>query len=775
MKGMLALILAGGLLLPAFSGETVVFVQPNGASTMPAYRTARPEQTMPFGAGNLNAMVSFSTDTLELHLSRTDYILAAKRNATEFASPDLPSIGHVSVRFPGLTLTGFRQVMDIDRGEVRLTLRSSAGDIEVLCAGDRATGALVVRTKDARPGAKPPEVVFSSGRAAEKEKYPDSALERLLDGWSFREHDIPSGRFYETRAQFADSRLVIASQTGAGAEEAKKKVLADVAAARQASDADLEARRLAWWKAFWSRSHIELTGDPRAERLAKLWRINLYCWGNVAYGELPPKFNGGPGLVFGDSRAWGSGFWWQNTRELIWPMAAANHPEFARQNLLFYDAVLPRLRKGWGAKGSMFEGFDGRYLPETVDLGCHPLADPANRWERPDRTRPYLAADPSVRASALARRRAFEPSFTSHIFSAGAEYVQQLAEYVRYTGDTSMIPVLADWTREQVGFYLGVLEKEKDGRWHVKCTNVCESWWAVDDSLIDLCGIRFVFTLALAHGREWGYPKELLAAARERLAALAPFPTADDYRFAPISPTNDYRMIVRDFRPGTRRWTSTWLREGQLKSIYAPTEAYIVFPFNMSRVAETGPDRDRAIAAYAGLREECDFIGADNYFLGYWGWDHMPVVAVRLRLPTAAEEVCRHMDRTFRWPFGGAKSPAGVMYEGCEVEDCPYFDGSGVMATALQEMLLQSQNEEPDASLLTGGPIRLLPAVPRTWSGSFRLCARGGFVVDCRFLFGRVLSCRVHATRGGTLRYVNPESGCLASVETKPGETVVVK
>ena len=684
--------------LASFAGETVVFTHPNGAPVLPQFRTGRPEQAMPFGAGSLSAMVSFGTDALELHLSRPDYVMGG----------ELPSPGHLTMRFPGLALTGFRQVMDVDRGEVRLSLKSARGDVDLVCAGDRETGTLVVEFRDARPDAARPEIE-AAGFGPKR--------------------DPKSGRTYDLKYGMSGSRLVISPGV------APEKVLA-------VASADLEARRLKWWRAFWSRARIELEGDPRAERLARLWRINLYCWANVGYGELPPKFNGGPGLVFGDSRKWGAAFWWQNTRELIWPMCAAGYPEFAKSSIDLYEEMRPNLKEG--------------YLPETVGLDRHPISG----------LRP--AVDPDF----VKNREKIPASFTSHVFSSGAEYVQQVVEYMRYTGDRSLESVLAQWTKLYVELYLRLLEKGADGRWHVKCTNVNESWWKVDDSLVDLCAVRFTFTLALAHGARWGLPDALLAQAKERLGALAPFPTCESFRIPPISPTNDYAMTVTDFRPGDARWTTTWLKEGDQKRAYAPNEMYIVYPFAMTHADENGADRERAVNAYRELCEESDFTGGDGYYLGFWGWDHMPVAAVRLRLPDAAEAVYRHMERTFRWPFGGAKSPAGVMYEGCEVEDAPYFDGSGVMMTALQEMLLQSHAEEPDPALYAGGPIRLLPAVPRMWSGSFRLCARGGFVVDCAFRWGRALSARVTSTRGGTLRYADPQTGRVVTRETRAGESL---
>ena len=77
----------------------------------------------------------------------------------------------------------------------------------------------------------------------------------------------------------------------------------------------------------------------------------------------------------------------------------------------------------------------------------------------------------------------------------------------------------------------------------------------------------------------------------------------------------------------------------------------------------------------------------------------------------------------------------------------------------MQEMLLQSQNEEPDPSLLTGGVIRLLPSVPRTWSGSFKLCARGGFVIEATFRSGKLEKAVVTSKRGNDFVWIDPTTG----------------
>ena len=309
---------------------------------------------------------------------------------------------------------------------------------------------------------------------------------------------------------------------------------------------------------------------------------------------------------------------------------------------------------------------------------------------------------------------------------------------MRYTGDRTYLPVVAEWMRDWIELYLGILELGDDGRWHVRCTNVNESWWKVDDSIVDLAAVRYVFTLALAHGKSFGYPESLMACVGDRLSRLAGFPTCDELTITPYAETK--RMDVLTYRPGSRQWAPHGgLRVGEPKSAYAPNEAYVVFPFGMSTATEA--DRLRGLATCAALEREADAIGADGGPLGYWGWDHLPVCLMRLRADNAVEKLMKFVRRTHRWPYGGAKSPDVLMYEGAPVEGSPFFDGAGVMQLSVQEMLLQDAPQEPSADLSRGGEVRLLPCVPATWSGSFRLHARNGRTVTCSFAAGKVVGC----------------------------------
>ena len=558
--GMLAVI--GTLALAAAGAAPVVFTEPNGPAKEARFTTGRPEYVMPVGAGDLSAMASFGTDAWEIHLSKTDFY--ALGEAWKGGRPErgLLSPGHVRCRFPGVTVSsvsGFRQEMDTDRAEIRLSFRTPAGDVRCLLAGDRETGTLVLEVDDGRAGSPAPCVTLTCSRAG---RYDDARLVTNGTETVFTQSAAFAGRRYATvlcgpAAGARRFRATVAAVSGPLAADVTAQARTAAQAALKEEASVLEARRLAWWKDFWSASYVELHGDERAERLSEWWKTTLYTYANVGYGPLPPKFNGGPGLVVEDIRDWGDGLWWNNTREMIWPMCAANHPEFARRLLLFYDEYLEPMRARANRPDNALRAIGGARLAETVPLAACRLVS-TNRppdLAASDVRRPYRVPTEADCRAALEARRNARLDFTGEIYSSGAEYVRELADYMRFTGDRTFLPVLARWLREQVEIYVALLLRGEDGLWHPRCTNVNESWWRMDDSITDLCAARLSFAYAVAHGREFGYPETLIAAAQERLAALAPLPTAEDYT---VGWTDDAKHPdggywgLSGFKPGTR-------------------------------------------------------------------------------------------------------------------------------------------------------------------------------------------------------------------------------
>ena len=89
------------------------------------------------------------------------------------------------------------------------------------------------------------------------------------------------------------------------------------------------------------------------------------------------------------------------------------------------------------------------------------------------------------------------------------------------------------------------------------------------------------------------------------------------------------------------------------------------------------------------------------------------------------------------------------------------MDGSGVVQTGVQELLLQSHPEEPSTDLFGGGPIRKCPGVPSHWKVRFRLHARGGSVVEAESADGRVTQATATSSRGGVFRWIDPADGTV--------------
>ena len=160
---------------------------------------------------------------------------------------------------------------------------------------------------------------------------------------------------------------------------------------------------------------------------------------------------------------------------------------------------------------------------------------------------------------------------------------------------------------------------------------------------------------------------------------------------------------------------------------------YRVFPFGISGIGSA----DYELARNTFERR---IFGITN------SWSMDAIWAARLGL---GEEACRllgeHAVRYHRFRYGGwDSSNSSVFPDGLSV--VPYMDGAGLSAFGINEALLQSHN----------GLIRVLPAVSKSWSGTFRLRAEGGFLVTVDFAHGRARLAQVQSLLGGKCRILNP-------------------
>jgi len=153
---------------------------------------------------------------------------------------------------------------------------------------------------------------------------------------------------------------------------------------------DLAQERLAheqWWRNFWNRSWVHVTGSDDATRVSQGYAMQRYLMAASSRGELPVKFNGGLFTVGRDVpenfkqtndehdpdyRAWGDAYWNQNNRLLYWPLIATGDLDLLQPWFAMYLKALPLAKD----RAQLYYHHDGASLPETMlSWGVPRLAD----------------------------------------------------------------------------------------------------------------------------------------------------------------------------------------------------------------------------------------------------------------------------------------------------------------------------------------------------------------------------------------------------------------
>lgn len=465
----------------------------------------------------------------------------------------------------------------------------------------------------------------------------------------------------------------------------------------------------AYWASFWSKSALYLTSpEQTADYMANLWYLNMYWAGCQSRGPYCPKFNGGNFLVEQDSRSWGGSYWYQNTREMFWPLLAGNHLELVQPFVDLYWNTMPQHRR-WAKE--LFK-VGGLQVQETMALDGS-----GDKFANP---------------------------YTFLYLTTGLECAYQFYTYAQYTADERFLREKAyPFLKEAVQFYREWAKKGPDGKYHIYPCDARETWWRVQDGHVDLVGLKTVLPILLRESQRLGLDAEQRPGWEEFLDNLADLPLMPDGQsYAPCifpagPPATDNEYVEKLY---TEKNTSHELSE---KKNCESVECDLLFPWGLAGI--DSPDRERAQKTY----ERRTYCGC--------GWDPSALWAARLGLGEEALSVMSiHAQANQVWPQGFWNSPATIRWAGTLV-DCPYFDSAGVQATALNEMALQSYD----------GRLRLWPAVPAAWTGLFRLRALPGFLVTSEVAQGQVRYALIESERGEECRLVNPWSGTL--MVTGPG------
>ena len=276
-------------------------------------------------------------------------------------------------------------------------------------------------------------------------------------------------------------------------EEALQKAREVAAGAEILGFSTLLEQRKAFWHAFWPRSFFHMTSrNSEADFLENLYYLYLYDLASMSRGGLCPKFNGGNWLTDQDTRHWGGNYWHQNTRELFWPVYAANHVDLADT---FFD-LYARMRDRALARGKISFHANGANYGECVPLDGGGASPPP-----------------------------LTPGYGAHILTVGLEVSLQAWWRWQYAGDKVFLrdrcyPLLKD----SLDFYLDYAKKGPDGFYHLEPANAQETYWAVRDPHQDLAALRWAVPVAIEVSQKLGLDADRRVKWQDLLDHLAPYP-----------------------------------------------------------------------------------------------------------------------------------------------------------------------------------------------------------------------------------------------------------
>lgn len=747
---------------------------------------ATPDAGQPIGNGRMGTMVWTSPNAIHLQVNRVD-VFAVNANhqgqpgqrgsATDYCG----GIASVVIEVGGQPFAAdkgnFRQQLSLETAECILETTDIVARMFVSANSD----VLVLELDDRRDAPQPLKIAVSMLREPEVRAGENFASTSFVDSpkqvvlhQRFRERDFHNASALVVSVSGNDAAENKAAQvvpTSATTRtlilppaHGKRVVLISSAASWQATDdpsaraaslfenaasqsvTELREAHQEWWREFWSRTFVDLSSDDGQAQRAQRWRdLHLYHLASSSRGELPPKWNGSLFVTSGDQRRWGSQYWVWTTEMLYFPLLAADAIDLTEPFFNMYVKQLPNCERAakqrWGVSGAYFPettAFDGpTVLPDDVATEFQDvLLGRKPHTELSPRAKGLCQFDSQLNVVTEPYKGRF--SWISHVASSGSELAIHAWWRYRNTGDqewlrTHAYPLL----RGTVEFYRHLVRKEADGLYHLSGTHAHEDFWGVKDSIMDLAAIRGTAPLAIRAAEILDVDPDLRGRWKELLENLAPYPMGSD----PQAKALTGGALAEDV------WAAGYL--GEMDGQHNPEDVWLtpVFPFEDWTLETRSPATDPIV------QKLLDLAPRHKSVLGGAGTNtaiRSPIAAVRAG---RRDELPVILDR-----YAAAFSPLpnGMsLFEGPTAASVEHL---GLLTTTLQDALLQSVSARP------GEPevIHVFPAWPENWNASFRLLARGGFLVSSQFDRGVVVQIEIESRWGEECRVRNPwDRACI--------------
>jgi hypothetical protein len=504
-------------------------------------------------------------------------------------------------------------------------------------------------------------------------KYPDPLLHRAFGAALTGPGLVSAGdRVLQSSAPSRDIRVDLTALTTTGTEsrEAWRSQLALRLERQTRVD---RAAHQKWWRDFWARGWIRVSGTADADKVSQGFAIQRYMIAASSRGEFPAKYNGslftvGHDMPAGmestpenhnpDYRAWGGSYWNQNNRLLYWPLIATGDFDLMEPWFRMYLRALPlakdRTRLYFHHAGAAFiETVDFWGLPNLNDFG----------WDNATNT--------------------VESRWMRYHTQGALEVVAQMLDVYDITQDAAFArKTIAPFAAAVVDYYDQHWATDSTGKLRMAPTQSLETYQLdAADPTPDIAALQHVLPrlihLPVASAGLRGRWERLL----RRLPPIALGTTANGK--IPPSGHGD---------PAGERVILPARSYGESKNVENP-ELYTVFPYRLYGVGK--PDLSLARSTFQARLFPQDTC---------WGQDG-PQAAV-LGLTAAAQEAAVHEltnygNQRFVWFWKPAH------------DWIPDLDNGGTGMIALETMLMQ----------VDGRRIQLLPAWPREWTADFKLHA----------------------------------------------------
>jgi hypothetical protein len=763
----------------------------SSADLVYAAPASRSPEGLPIGNGRMGTLVWTAPAAVCLQVNRGDVFAVNKTHAGTFVDrveQQWGACAQVSLDLGGEPLAAGKasaQRLSLYSAEVTL----AGQDVSVRCFVSSAMDVLALEIDERRAEPQPLRLTLSMWRAPEVvagnhvSRYAFSTpagsvqvVQRYREG-DYHCASAVAARFVGENAEVQTpgetSRvLVVPAKQGkrtlllssaaswtAGADVGSTAASLLAAAAGRTYD-ELLQEHARWWHGFWSRTFVHVaSADGLAEFMQRVRYLHLYYLASTSRGPLPAKWNGSLFITDGDARRWGSQFWVWTTEMPYFPLLAADATDLAEPFFDMYVRQLPDCEKAarqrWAAAGAFFPEttpFDGPVvLPDEL---VAEYRDIFTGRRDPKSISPQLKAASGFESHLFCAMQAAttkQYTWISHVASSGSEVAVHAWWHYRTTGDMAWLrshayPLL----RGSAEFYRHLLRKGPDGRYHLHGTNGHEDFWGVTDSIMDLAAIRGVVPLAIRAAELLDVDADLRAAWQGLLANLAPYPMGADPQAKALRDgvlADDVWAAghLGEVNDGHRNSEDVWLNpvfpfeDWTLETRSAATDAIVQRVLDLAH-------RHRAVVSGEGLN-------------------------TAIRSPIAAARAGRGADLpAILASYWAAFSPLPNGLSLFEGPNDPSVEHLGLLSMTLQEALLQSVSPHP------GEPevISVFPAWPAAWSASFRLLARGGFLVTAARGAGGVELVGIESRLGEVCRLRNPwGQACVVTEEGSGSATTV--